>query len=366
MEKQIDIAQWTRDPHFYGSIELLLSIKSFDLQAIRARYLASRQKQSGRSGSVERRPVGLGGFASVRLSAGGLTVTNLVKHLKEPRGLARSGDRLALSLENEVLVFEAGRLYRFSLPWFSYIHTLSFHPSRPGTLLVTSSGFDALFEYDYQQEALLWQWFAWDHGLNQAQSPQGGPLYLTRHLAEAERYRAKGLEYRLIADPQRDVLPTAQRAAFINTAHYDGPDQILITLFHEGSLRLIERETGSSRVLLQGLKNPHGGQRSEPNRLMVTNTGGGELWLQQEQQLTRYDFSNLAAKAPEMQGAEWLQNSIAMGDWLISIDANRNALVILDPHEARYDLIPFDAQWAVQDLILKPSALPDLFWSQFE
>ena len=42
---KIDISTFKRDHGFYGEIELLLTIKSFDLQAIRARYVASKNNK---------------------------------------------------------------------------------------------------------------------------------------------------------------------------------------------------------------------------------------------------------------------------------------------------------------------------------
>ena len=43
---KIDISQFRRDSSFYGELNLLLTVKNFDLQAIRKRYLASKKKQS--------------------------------------------------------------------------------------------------------------------------------------------------------------------------------------------------------------------------------------------------------------------------------------------------------------------------------
>ena len=60
---KIDLSQFKKDHTFYGELNFLLTVKSFDLQAIRKRYLAS--KKNNRSGSVERRKVALGGLVSV-------------------------------------------------------------------------------------------------------------------------------------------------------------------------------------------------------------------------------------------------------------------------------------------------------------
>ena len=66
--KRIDVSNYQRDSSFYGLIDLLLTVKSFDLQAIRKRYLES--KKNKRSGSTQRRKQALGGVVSLRLNKG--------------------------------------------------------------------------------------------------------------------------------------------------------------------------------------------------------------------------------------------------------------------------------------------------------
>ena len=40
---KIDLSQFQKDHTFYGELNFLLTVKSFDLQAIRKRYLASKK-----------------------------------------------------------------------------------------------------------------------------------------------------------------------------------------------------------------------------------------------------------------------------------------------------------------------------------
>jgi hypothetical protein len=351
--KNVSIGQdFERDNNFYGHLNLLLTIKSFDLQAIRARYLAAKKNTSGRGGSVSRRAVSLGGIAQVSLQKGQLTIQNLVKDLKEPRGVAFADGKLALSLENKVLIYAEGKWHSLENDWFSYIHTVAFHPQDAEKILVTSSGYDCLFEYHWPSQKLTWQWFAWDHGLNQARHPaKDKNLWLTRHPQEAAAWAAKGQDFLLINQPAKDTLPTAKRAAFINTAHYAPNGKIWATLFHEGSVREIDQATGKHRIVLEGLKTPHGGQLVGQKSL-VSSTGAGGVWYGTKADMASYNFTDFAGKAPEMEGAEWIQNTVPIqDDLLVSIDANRNALVVFSPQKKRYDLLPFNGNWAVQDLV---------------
>lgn len=346
------LKDWTLNQHFYPEAELIMSIKSFDLAAIRKRYLESRKNKSGKGGSVERRAVSLGGIAQVKLQKGKLEVQQLVKSLKEPRGLSSAGDRLAFSLENQVIVLDSEGVWSFSNPWFSYIHTVSFHPQYKNRVLVSSSGFDAVFECDYKNGTIIWEWFAWENGIAEAHGPDGKSLLLTRKEEQHTAWKKEGLAHIYISDPLSDHLPTAQRAAFINTASYDLQGNVLATFFHEGSVRRINRRDGKSEVLIKGLKNPHGGFLISESTIMATNTGKGELWVANKQSQEKYSGLELKDKAPEMLDAEWWQNAISFHDYFIVIDSNRNALLILDPSEKQYDLLPYDKQWAVQDLVL--------------
>jgi hypothetical protein len=349
---------WKQDSHFYPSAEILLSIKSFDLAAIRKRYLASRKNLSGTGGSVERRAVSLGGLAKLTIGSGHLKTSLLIPNLKEPRGLSSASDRLAFSLENEVIILDENGLHSFSDPWFSYIHTVAFHPHKKETVLVSSSGFDALFEFHYPTGTKTWEWFAWENGLNKAKNASGESIYLTRKAEQRQEWLNEGIEHLYIANPKTDHLPTAQRAAFINTASYDPNGEILATLFHEGTVRQINHVTGESTIVVRGLKNPHGGYRSI-SHIMVTNTGKGELWLEaQNGDQDHFISEGLSGKAPEMGDANWWQNAIAWGQNYIVIDSNRNALLILDPVAKLFDLLSFNADWAVQDLILLSGSEP--------
>lgn len=353
------LKDWQRNSDFYPELRLLISIKSFDLAAIRQRYLASRNNAVAKGGSVERRAVSLGGLAQLALKGGQAQVEELIENLKEPRGLSAVGDRLAFSLENTVIVIDSAGMHHFSDPWFSYIHTVSFHPQDHRKVLVSSSGFDALFEYDYATGEKTWEWFAWENGLFEGHSKTGESILLTRQIEQHQIWEKEGRAHLYISDPLTEHLPTAQRAAFINTASYDAQARIMATLFHEGSVREIDPETGASEIKMQGLKNPHGGFKLGPHQFMATNTGRGELWLQTDQEIQIFSGAGLAHKAPEMGDAEWWQNAVRYGDYYLIIDSNRNAILILDPKHQRYDQIAFDSNWAVQDLVVLSGQEPE-------
>ncbi len=348
--KYIDLSSFDHDPEYFGNRMLAVTIKSFDLQAIRARYLASKQNKSGRRGSVERREAGIGGVAYVELHNGQLR-SEIIHRMKEPRGIDATGDCFAIAAESTVYVFDSGKTYRLHYPWFSYIHTIAFSPHRDHTLLIASSGLDCIFEFDYRSGQLLWEWYAWENGFNQSFDAEGKEQYLCRTLDQKTAIEEEGKKAKWIKDPAQDSLPTAQRAAFINSVAYcKDPGSILATFFHEGKLFSIDRTSGKVTTLIEEMRSPHGG-KDLGALWLATSTATGEVVLRSDSSEQRFQFHQLPNKASEMGLSEWLQNTIADGDTYITVDSNRNAFVLFDPQAKKWTLVPYDSNWAVQDLV---------------
>ena len=354
-----DLSQFSTNYNFYPETRLLITIKSFDLKAIRERYLKNRNKKSNRTGSVNRRETAIGGIAEVTLHQGKLKNLQILTRLPEPRGIDSVPGLTAFSSENKVYLLSNDQIETIENPWFSYIHTTDIEKPGGNHLLVSSSGFDCIFEYDVEKKNKTFEWFAWENGFNQGMDPKTGDnLFLTRNKGEAQQYKKEGNKYIYIQDPANQVLPTAQRAAFINSVVYDptDPNAIIATFFHEGAVYKIDRQSGQAKKLLDGLINPHGGMKLTDGPLMGTSTKGGEVVLQDTKGQTRYDFSDIPGKPEFLSDFEWIQNSIVTREGnILAVDSNRNAFVIFHPEKEWIDFIPYDANWAIQDLV--PSGL---------
>ena len=351
----IDLAVYKEDHSFYEKIDLLLTIKSFDLQAIRTRYIQSRNNKSGKAGSVERRAIALGGIAEISVWSGQIEQQNILKKLNEPRAIDLREKSIAFSSENVVYVIDQGQLYTVRHPWFSYIHTISFHPDDESVILVASSGLDIIFEMNYKTNDVVFEWLAWENGFNLSRDAEtGAPMFLTRSASQAQLWQETAIPHLLISNPANEALPTAKRAAFINSVSYDvnNPDQILATFFHEGKVYSIDKKTGIAEVVLSDLFNPHGGRNAPSNDYLATSTASGEILLGNSDHVKRFSFNNLPGKANGLGTMEWIQNTCMYNDWFIAIDSNRNALFIIDQANERYSKIPFDVDWAVQDLVV--------------
>jgi hypothetical protein len=353
-ESLVDISSFERSSDFYGVIDLVLTVKSFDLQAIRKRYIKSRANKSGKTGSVERREPALGGIVSVRLNNGKTEGQQILCKTPEPRALDLKHNRFAFANEQAVFVIESsGASIILKDPWFSYIHTVQFHPRDLNRILISSSGFDLIREYDFPSRKLTFEWLAWENGFNKAKDPESGnEVILTRNPDEAKALKNDHIDFELIRDPEKNHLPTAKRAAFINSATYhpQEPEYILATFFHEGKVYRISKKDKKAYDLLSGLKNPHGGHISE-DTLIATSTGTGEIFIQKSDQLIRLSVKNLKGKPDDLADMEWIQNTISHHGLLVAIDSNRTSFLVIDLPNKQYDLIPYDENWAVQDLV---------------
>jgi hypothetical protein len=348
---RIDINTFERNSDFYSRLDLLLTVKSFDLQAIRKRYIASKVNKV--SGSTKRRDIATGGVISLSIHNGKILNQDIICKLKEPRGIDFLDNKLAISSENKVHVI-SDKLSTIHNPFFSFIHTVSFSPFSNDRLLISSSGFDCIFEYDLIDNTKVWEWFAWENGFDKGRDVYSdSDVYLTRDKSLADKWKTEGKNFLLINDPATQSLPTAQRSAFINSVsyHQDDKELLLATLFHKGVLLLINRNNLVNEAIVKDMNHPHGGKMSN-QFCLVTSTNSGEVVLITNEEENRYFFNNLDGKPFELGEMEWLQNSIIIDDFIITIDSNRTAFVIFNPIEKKYDIIPYDNNWAIQDLVI--------------
>jgi hypothetical protein len=346
---RVDVAQFSEDVTHFRRADLLLAVKSFDLQAIQKRYLESRSRS--RTGSVERRVPTRGGIAHVVIEGGEIVQNNVIAHLTEPRGIDVLDDNAAMSSEDRVYLFHSGGRNPEVIehPWLSYIHTVRFNKDG-SRLLVASSGLDTVLEFDTKSAECVWQWIAWDHGINEGNNPQSNETFiLTRHAGDLSRIEQSGRTPLLIANPPKQAIPTVLRAAFINTAEYDEGEEILATLFHAGKVIAIARSDSSWSTVIDGLNKPHGAVIYKDGHL-VTDTARGQLVYKTKSEFVYYDYSNLPGKTGPLENLEWLQTSRYRNHVIATIDSNRNYLVFVDSHAKKRMQIRYHDNWAIQEL----------------
>lgn len=347
--ERISISDFKRDDGFYEPVDLLLTVKSFDLQAIRQRYLKSRNENTGKIGSVERRETSEGGIVRVRIANGKILSSEILARMKEPRGIAVRNNLIGIAAENVVYLISKNEIRKIENPWFSYIHALDFSENE---ILISSSGFDCIFKYSIESLKQTYEWFAWEHGFDISHDPVlNSDFILTRMPEVAARLIADGKQVRLFDKPLSQVLPTALRSAFINSVAFDKNDlqKILATFFHRGAVMEIDSSSGNAKSVLENLKNPHGGLLLG-NEYLATSTAEGEVVTGNLSSQKRFSFTSLPGKSEELKNSEWLQNSILLEKNILTVDSNRTSFVIFNPDLKCYSVIPYDQNWAVQDM----------------
>jgi len=270
----------------------------------------------------------------------------------EPYGVHAKGDKLALATASSVQIvnIDTGETIACRNPWLNQGHTVEF--SSDGTrLLVGSSGFDAVFEFDTANGETVWDWFAWDHGFERSKLGH----YIVRSTTRSRELTEMGFEVRLVDDPQnyKFALPTRQKPAHLNSACYDSEDKILITLFHQGAGYVVDRNTGEAKEVISGLLVPHKLLKQESGGYFISDTRRGKLIFLDKtyrpiREITLSGMPGIA-RAPEL--SEFLQNTIELRkDLFACIDIHRSCLWLIDLKGRLYRGINFPKEWSVHDL----------------
>lgn len=270
----------------------------------------------------------------------------------EPYGVDASRNKMALATASSVQLIDMdtgeGRLCHN--PWLNQGHTVEFSPD--GTkLLVGSSGFDAVFEFDTTSGAIVWEWFAWDHGFDRSKLGH----YVVRSEARYKELAAMGHEVLLVDDPEkyRFGIPTRQKPAHLNSACYDSDGRILVTLFHQGAGYVVDRNTGEAQEVISGLSNPHKLSRRKRGGYFISDTKKGKLIFFDEKYRPEYEISLAGtpgvARSPDL--SEFLQNTTELREDLFAcIDIHRSSLWLVDVNRRRYRGIKFPVEWSVHDV----------------
>jgi|TARA_B100001964_G_C14230172_1_gene599627 hypothetical protein len=349
--KTIDVAGLFADESLNSRIDLLVAVKSFDLQAIQKRYIESLNRS--KTGSVSRREPALGGLVHIVIEDGKIVLEDHIAKLREPRGISINNDKIAISSENRIFIFDQAEhiVNVIDHPWLSYIHTVRFNHSG-SHFLVSSSGLDMILEFNLIDKICQWEWLAWENGINIGYDPSTNKEFrLTRSQEKADEYQKNGIDFRLINEPKKQHLPTALRAAFINSAEYAPDGYVLATLFHSGSAIKISKFDGSWNEIIKNLSKPHGCM-TMGDEFLITDTGGGNVIVFDNNRKNNYSFKHVDGKSNSMSDLEWLQFSTYDKQIIITEDSNRKQFTIIDRSKLMKLNIKHNPNWAIQEFAI--------------
>lgn len=365
MTEYLDVAAFDYDASLGVDRRAFIVLKGFNQLAIVKKIVERKGNKTFGLTAVtnvtERRySQGLVAFASLGTEAfdGDALAPRL--ECTEPFEVSVRGDDLAVTSGYRFLVFDlaAGACKEYTTDWMSYLHTIEF--SRDGRrVLVAATGLDTILEIDLASGAVVWEWNAWDHGINYVKLTGE---YLTRNRDQARRLAEEhpGEEIRLIEDPRdlpREGIATHHSPMNLNGAHYGMAGRILATGFHRPDLFIIDPD-GSHRTHDLGLVNPHSFRRYAAG-YMVADTGTGRLLLLGDEfaATTVVDLSNLPADSAKKSGfGEWLQTASPLNEHglFACVDALRDGVHIVDIAARRRRFITNPPEWTIQSVMDAP------------
>lgn len=184
---------------------------------------------------------------------------------------------------------------------FNDLHTLTLTVS--GNLLIASTGTDSILEVSFDgAEQVIWEWLATEQGYDV--NPVGQRRVIDRQL-----------------NYQSIITATPEHATHINTALNDRPNRILATLFHQGELIEINRQSKESKILLSGLKSPHNIHRTKAGFILSDSRANRVLLLNNDFQIEREIKENF----------EWVQDAreFEEGSSYLVGDSNNDRVVLV-------------------------------------
>lgn len=188
-----------------------------------------------------------------------------------------------------------------SLPLFNALHSIS--RSRQG-YLVASTGVDLLVEFNRQGE-VLWTWWATDHGFD---------LTPTGQRRELDK----------MADQRVQKYGTLKQTTHVNSVAELPDGRVLATLFHQGTVIAIDRESGKWQTLLEGSDHPHAVRVLDEQHFTIADTVHGKALL------VNLKGQKASIETEVDAGTDWLQDC--------RYDARHNCWVLVDGKNSRIEL----------------------------
>ncbi|HZS79131.1 MAG TPA: hypothetical protein VFA41_21145 [Ktedonobacteraceae bacterium] len=268
----------------------------------------------------------LGSYAKPQEDLGGLLClmedmgcSQTTVELQMAAGMAQSERGLFITTFGSIHEIDTnlGTIHRdvVSSPLFNALHSIS--RTRSG-YLVASTGLDLLLEFNRDGE-ILWNWWATDHGFNET------PTGKRREIDKSADHRA--IRY-----------GTLQQTTHVNSAAELPDGRVLATLFHQGMVVAIDRQSGAWHPVLEGLDHPHAVRVLDEEHFTVADTVSGRALL-----------VKLSGKGGHVEeeieaGTSWLQDCRYDGEyncWVL-VDGKHSRVVLRRGRSGEKSLAQFE------------------------
>lgn len=244
------------------------------------------------------------------------------------------GKTLFLPCSQEIIIEDIvnrKEIKRISNPLFNDLHSVDLN-SKKNSALVVSSGADKIVEIDIKTGKVIWEWdadeFAERNGL-----VKPGTMEKRQALHDVDDFR-------------KWLVPTPAQVTHVNTATWLNEKQIGITLFHQGLALVVDRDTNETNIVRNGLTKPHGFQPTNDGNFVITNTGGGEILVLDQNFRTKEIISGFFDSHPKDE-ISWLHTSFPVDGKIIAVDQTLTQLILLDTKGKRLCRIKHPENWKV-------------------
>ena len=175
---------------------------------------------------------------------------------------------------------------------FNQVHVII--PSERGVYAACSST-DSIVEFDpINPGRTIWDWLATEHGF------ETNKKGIKRSIDRSVNY-------------QNEMEGTRDHTTHINSIEKYNEEYLLATLFHQGVVIKISKQTGDFKVVLDGLTNPHGIHKTVDGFIVSDTRGNRTLILDK----------NLKVKKVIKGDFDWVQDSIEFKDYYVVGNDNK-------------------------------------------
>lgn len=213
-----------------------------------------------------------------------------------------------------------------SLPTFNLLHSIS---RTARGYLAASTGLDAILEFTREGQ-VLWSWWATEHGFEH--TPTGEQRILDTTIDH------RGIKYGTLA-----------QTTHVNSAVELPGGQILASLFHQGMVVAIDRESGTWRPVLEGLDHPHAVRVLTEDYFTVADTGRGRALLVHIKDGRGY------IEAEVLAATNWLQDCFYdyRHDHWILVDGKNSRIIFRTGASGERTLTQFDLnpEWRLYEVL---------------
>lgn len=248
--------------------------------------------------------------------------------LWSPKGMHYLDGNLLVACYSEVRVLSLDLSKSESYinePWCNDLHSL--RASSRGTLMAVS-GIDLAVEFAADR-SLEWHWWAADHGFDVDIS--GRPWDFDR-----------------TGDHRMYSYPIDLQSTHINAIAELNEQTLVATLLHKNCLIAIDRISGASLVLLDGLGRPHAVRVSAEGEITLTDTLAGRA-LRGRVVDDKFVLDNSITC-----DSSWIHDAFFDGEsWLVADGANSRVLHVSDEGEVM-QVDQFDPEWCLYEVLPFP------------